>query len=175
MSSKVLLALFLAVSMGLVTGCGEEPSSAPQPSPPAPRAPSPAPAEPAPVVEESPTEVRETKFVYNPEGRRDPFRSLLEIRTPVARTEPETPLQQYDLTQLRLIGAIVGTDNPRAMVLAPDGKTYIVRVGTKIGKNNGSVVRVEQNRIVVEERFYDFTDEVRTSRQAIEIPKREGV
>jgi Tfp pilus assembly protein PilP len=44
-----------------------------------------------------------------------------------------------------------------------------------MGKNNGRVVSIDQNRIVVEESFYDFADEVRTSRQAIELPRREGV
>lgn len=117
-----------------------------------------------------------SKFVYNPVGRRDPFRSLLEIRKPVAeRREPQTPLEQFDLSQIRMVGAIIGMDRPRAMVNAPDGKSYIVTIGTRMGKNNGKVVSIDQNRIEVEESFYDFADEVRTSRQAIELPKREGV
>lgn len=116
------------------------------------------------------------KFVYNPVGRRDPFRSLLEIRKPVAeRREPQTPLEQFDLSQIRMVGAIVGFERPRAMVSAPDGKSYIVTIGTRMGKNNGKVVSIDQYSIVVEESFYDFADEVRTSRQAIELPKREGV
>jgi type IV pilus assembly protein PilP len=44
----------------------------------------------------------DAKFVYNPVGRRDPFRSLLEIRKPVTeRREPQTPLEQFDLNQIR--------------------------------------------------------------------------
>lgn len=118
----------------------------------------------------------EANFVYNPVGRRDPFRSLLEVRKPVAeRREPQTPLEQFDLSQIRMVGAIIGMDRPRAMVNAPDGKSYIVTIGTRMGKNNGKVVSIDQNSIVVEESFYDFADEVRTSRQAIELPKREGV
>ncbi|SDL45326.1 type IV pilus assembly protein PilP [Geoalkalibacter ferrihydriticus] len=165
MPTRVILALFLAVSLVFTA----------QAQTTAPANPSPVAAEDTKAVEVPAAADKKPKYVYDPSGRRDPFQSLLEIRKPVARTEPETPLQQFDLGQLRLIGAIVGMDNPRAMVLAPDGKTYIVRVGTRIGKNNGAVVSIEQNRIVVEERFYDFTDEVRTSRQAIELPKREGV
>ncbi|WP_305042485.1 pilus assembly protein PilP [Geoalkalibacter sp.] len=178
MPTRVLCALMLGAALLLTAGCGEEPAPPPQAAPPAPR-PAPAPAPPAatePVIAEEPAPAEAARYVYNPVGKRDPFQSLLDIRKPVAtRAEPKTPLEQFDLDQMRLVGSIVGMAQPRAMLMAPDGKSYIVRVGTKLGKNNGVVVAIEKDRIVVEERFYDFADEVRTSRQSIELPKREGV
>ncbi len=116
-----------------------------------------------------------TDYVYDPAGKRDPFQSLLEIRKPVVPDEPQTPLQKFDLDQLRLVGTIVGMKEPRAMVSAPDGKSYIVKIGTKIGKNNGVVVKILNDRIEIKESFYDFTGEVRTGIQTIQLPKREGV
>ncbi|MDY6849753.1 MAG: pilus assembly protein PilP [Geoalkalibacter sp.] len=114
-------------------------------------------------------------YVYDPTGKRDPFQSLLEIRKPVVPDEPQTPLQTFDLDQLRLVGSIVGMKEPRAMVSAPDGKAYIVKIGTKIGKNNGVVVKILNDRIEIKESFYDFTGEVRTGIQTIQLPEREGV
>ena len=114
-------------------------------------------------------------YVYDPVGKRDPFQSLLEIRKPVVPDEPQTPLQTFDLDQLRLVGSIVGMKEPRAMVTAPDGKSYIVKIGTKMGKNNGVVVKILNDRIEIKESFYDFTGEVRTGIQTIQLPKREGV
>lgn len=180
MATKGFCALLLGAVLLLTAGCGDEPAPAPQtPAPrPAP-APAPSPASPAatePLSVEEPAVAEPPKYVYNPVGKRDPFQSLLEIRKPVAsRAEPKTPLEQFDLDQVRLIGSIIGMAQPRAMVMAPDGKSYIVRIGTRLGKNNGVVVAIEKDRIIVEERFYDFADEVRTSRQSIELPKREGV
>jgi type IV pilus assembly protein PilP len=61
------------------------------------------------------------------------------------------------------------------MVTAPDGKSYIVKIGTKMGKNNGVVVKILNDRIEIKESFYDFTGEVRTGIQTIQLPEREGV
>ncbi len=63
------------------------------------------------------------------------------------------PLQRYDLPQLRLAATIRSRQVNRALVKTPDGKGYIVREGTPIGRNNGFVVEIQKDRIVVEERF----------------------
>ena len=121
------------------------------------------------------SESPESTYVYTPGGR-DPFESLLDIRKPVTKTtEPQTPLQKFDLQQLRLVGVITGLGSPKAMIVAPDGKSYVLGVGTKVGKNNGVVVEIDKKQVVVKESFYDFTGEVRTNLQTIELPKREGV
>lgn len=114
------------------------------------------------------------EFVYNPGGRRDPFAPLIRRDEPVAAIQPTRrpeelrgPLERYELRQLRLIAVMVVRGDPRAMVAAPDGKSYTVKIDDYIGINGGKVkdietraigvdqqgVRVEQNpdRIVVEE------------------------
>jgi type IV pilus assembly protein PilP len=121
------------------------------------------------------SESPDPEYVYDPAGKRDPFQSLLEIRKPVVPDEPQTPLQTFDLDQLKLVGSIIGMKEPRAMVTAPDGKSYIVKIGTKMGKNNGVVVKILNDRIEIKESFYDFTGEVRTGIQTIQLPEREGV
>ncbi|NIR47969.1 pilus assembly protein PilP, partial [candidate division KSB1 bacterium] len=75
---------------------------------------------------------------------------------------PLTPLQKFDLEQLRLIGVIVGRGEPRAMVIAPDGKSFILKKGTKIGKNNGSIVEISTESVLVNEKYFDFTGEVKS-------------
>lgn len=113
-------------------------------------------------------------FTYNPGGRRDPFTPLIRRDEPVAAIQPTRrpeelrgPLEQYELRQLRLIAVMVVKGDPRAMVAAPDGKSYTVKLDDYIGINGGKVksiqtravgvddqgVRVEKNpdRIVIEE------------------------
>ncbi|MBW6510466.1 MAG: pilus assembly protein PilP [Desulfuromonadales bacterium] len=114
------------------------------------------------------------EFTYNPGGRRDPFTPLIRRDDPPPAIQttrrPEAlrgPLERYELRQLRLIAVMVVRGNPRAMVAAPDGKSYTVKVDDYIGINGGKVkdiqtrvmgvdeqgLRVEKNpdRIVVEE------------------------
>lgn len=114
-------------------------------------------------------------YRYDPADRRDPFKVLLEQRKPAFLSdEPLTPLQQLDLGQLRLTGVIVGKGDPMAMVSAPGGKSYILKKGVKVGRNNGVVVGVDPEGVSVQEKYYDFVGEVRESVQKIELPKREG-
>lgn len=114
------------------------------------------------------------EFVYNPRGRRDPFTPLIRRDVPapsiqVTRRPEELrgPLERYELQQLRLIAVMVVSGAPRAMVAAPDGRSYTVRIDDYVGINGGRVkdiqtrvmaiddqgLRVERNpdRIVVEE------------------------
>lgn len=169
----LLSLLFLGAAL---CGCTEEPASTPAPAKPQAVAKAPAKQVPAPALEAEEKEPEE-KFVYEAEGRRDPFLPLTAIRKPVGpvQQEPATPLQQFDLQQYRLIGVIVGMDEPRAMVVAPDGKSYILKKGVKIGKNNGVVVDITRDVIKVQEKYYDFSGNVRTNILDIIVPKREGV
>ncbi|MFO7813800.1 MAG: pilus assembly protein PilP [Pelovirga sp.] len=114
------------------------------------------------------------EYAYNPGGRRDPFTPLIRrdepapaIQTTRRPEELRGPLERYELRQLRLIAVMVVKGDPRAMVAAPDGKSYTVEIDDYIGINGGKVkdiqtrsigvdeqgVRVEKNpdRIVVEE------------------------
>jgi type IV pilus assembly protein PilP len=120
----------------------------------------------------------EQRYVYDTAGRRDPFQPPLVVARQVLNADPEeplTPLQSYDIGQFRLIGVIIGKGEPRAMVVAPDGKSYILQRRIKIGKNGGQVTEVQQGMVVIEEKFQDFAGEVKTVIQEIKLPKREGV
>ena len=129
-------------------------------------------------VEGAAPEKIDQKYVYNPLGKRDPFESPIKeegAEVVTAEGVPLTPLQKFDLGQLRLIGVIVGRGEPRAMVISPDGKSFILKIGTKVGKNNGVVVSITTNSVEVEEKYFDFAGSIRTGVQEIKLPKREGV
>jgi len=117
----------------------------------------------------------EIEYKYIAEGRRDPFASLLKIREPLNdETEPETPLQRFGLKELQLIAVVLGQNEPRAMVVAPDKKAYTLVAGVKVGRNRGHVVEITENKVVVEERYRDFSGALRTELKEIALPQREG-
>jgi type IV pilus assembly protein PilP len=160
------------IFVGLV-GCSEESATTAKPQTTKVSKP-PAKQVPAPVVKED--EEKEPEFVYVTDGRRDPFVPLSRIRRPMEPSdEPATPLQSYDLSQFRLAGVIVGKGASKAMVIAPDGKSYILSEGIKIGKNNGVVITIDSQSVVIEEKYYDFSGNVIENIQEIAVPKREGV
>jgi len=86
-------------------------------------------------------------------GKRDPFRPFtLNARGSSARRrENLSPLERYELGQLKLVGVIWDMKEPNAMVEDAAGLGYRVKVGTPIGSNEGKVKTILQDGIVVEE------------------------
>ena len=85
-------------------------------------------------------------FTYNPAGRRDPFIPLVDQRQKTSRVpvvKPRGPLEKYELTQFRLLAVLVVKGRPMAMVKAPDGKSYPVKIGDEIGRYEGKVANIE--------------------------------
>lgn len=92
-----------------------------------------------------------------PKGRRDPFRPFtLNVRPTVQRRENLSPLERYDLGQLKVVGIIWNLKDPTAMVEDSAGLGYVVKVGTPIGANGGTIKAIKQNEIVIEEFFMDL-------------------
>lgn len=115
----------------------------------------------------------EAKFVYQVEGRRDPFVPLVASK----RTAEffENPLEAFDVPQFQIKAVIVGMGENRAMVAAPDGKSYILKKGMRLGKANGVVQDINRERILIEEQYQDLTGKIRKNIQELKVPGREGV
>jgi len=60
-----------------------------------------------------------------------------------------SPLQNYDVKTLVVKGVVVGKDTRLAMVVAPDGETYTVKVGDIVGLQDQKVVDVSSRGIVL--------------------------
>ena len=106
--------------------------------------------------------------VYDATGRRDPFRPPRANQTNLAG-EARTPLQRYDLGQLKLVAVIYDAQKPTAVVEDDAGLGYIVKVGTPIGANGGAVKAIEQGKMRVEEESIDFYGDRQTSVVVMEL------
>jgi type IV pilus assembly protein PilP len=131
----------------------------------------PAPAHPAVKRTALPTPATD-ETAYDPAGKRDPFRPPRISQILVGGME-RTPLQRYELGQLRLVAVIYDTRDPRAVVEDEGGLGYIIRVGTKIGVNDGVVRGIERGRVLVEEESVDFFGEHRASEVVLEMASGE--
>jgi len=98
------------------------------------------------------------EYIYDPTGKRDPFRPFNLKVEKKADVPPEelTPLQRYNLSQLKLTAIIYDSERQTgiAMVEAPDKKGYNIVVGSEVG--GGKVVRITETEVQVEMNYEDF-------------------
>lgn len=121
------------------------------------------------VVEEK----AETAYSYNPIGRRDPFAPIIVKEEKQSKTGDRPPLERYNLSDLKLTALVWGGFGYTAMVEAPDGKGYFVRVGTIMGTNKGVVKKIAENKIIVEEKFKNFSGGTEHKDIVIELRKKQ--
>ena len=95
---------------------------------------------------------------YFSAGKRDPFRPLASKAKGAAARPREnlSPLERFELGQLKLVGIVWDIKESRAMVEDGLGLGYIVKVGTPIGPNEGKVKAIKPREIVIEETYTDF-------------------
>ena len=97
------------------------------------------------------------EFAYSPRGRRDPFKPLVGEKVVAAKkikgksNRIKGPLEKFELGQYRLVALMVVKGVPRAMVKAPDGKSYTVKVGEYIGMNDGLVRKIETKVVEIDD------------------------
>jgi Tfp pilus assembly protein PilP len=108
----------------------------------------------------APTEQRsdpQSPANFSTAGKRDPFRPFtLNPRTNSRPRENLSPLERYELGQLRLVGVVWHSQDPSAMVEDSVGLGYIVKVGTPIGSNDGKVKAIKPSEIIIEEAYVDL-------------------
>jgi len=113
-------------------------------------------------------------YTYDPTGRKDPFRpfrpAIVAAPTPAEKPAPPSPLnnsqskvevpaqpveldplQSYDVTQYKVVGIMWDTHNPKAVIKDPQGKSFVIRKQTKIGRSSGFVVAIREGEVVVVE------------------------
>ena len=93
-------------------------------------------------------------YRYDPQGRRDPFRSLI---GPAPKIEGNRPpgLAGFLIDELKLQGVFRTAQGLTAMVNGPDNKGYSMRVGNKV--LDGEVIRITQSSVVFRQEVNDPT------------------
>ena len=107
----------------------------------------------APSEKKETASQKEPTISYNPQGLVDPFKPFIQIGSASKPVEgiPKTPLQEYDLSQLKLTAIILtGDENSCAMVEDSAGKGFTLKKGTYIGKRGGKVKAIQKDRVLVE-------------------------
>jgi type IV pilus assembly protein PilP len=115
----------------------------------------PAAATPATVPPPSPE-----PYNYQPDGRRDPFVSLINAGTPVTPTRRGEGLRGFAVGEISVRGVMKTRDRLVAMVQGPDNKTYVIHQGDKLA--DGVVKSVTTDGLIV---VQDITDPLSIQKQ----------
>ncbi len=101
----------------------------------------------------------------NVKDRRDPLEPLVK-EVKIADAKPKCapgsapgrtlgPLERFDFSALKLVGIVWGELGRKALIKAPDGKSYFATVDTYMGKYCGKVIAVQNDQLVIEELYVD--------------------
>lgn len=165
----------MVLAAAIATGCSDNPqTTAPAPAPAPAPAQQPKTALTSTVTQTAPVMERAAEiYTYNPSGRRDPFTPIIIKEEKKALAGAKAPLERYPINEFKLAGVIWGGLGYHAMLEGPDGKGYFVRVGTKIGPNQGVVKKITQTSMIIEEKYKDPQGEVNRKEVVIELRKKQ--
>src|SRR5688500_10187981 len=93
-------------------------------------------------------------YRYDPQGRRDPFQSLVGPAPRVPRDRvPGVP--GFLIDEMKLQGVVRTRQGLVAMINGPDNKGYLIRIGDKV--LDGEVIRITPSAVVFRQEVNDPT------------------
>lgn len=98
-----------------------------------------------------------SEYRYNSIGKPDPFKPFIddeiEAKKKIEKAIPlaVSPLQREGIEQFRLVGISGDERDRKAIVQDIKGRFYPLFIGTYIGLNNGKVVQILTDRVIIEE------------------------
>jgi type IV pilus assembly protein PilP len=131
--------------------------------------------EPAKVAEKKePEKKEEVEYSYNPAGKPDPFKPFIQLASARGGSKAVlTPLQKFDISQLKLVAIITAPGGNIALVEDVTGKGYFLKRGTWIGKNDGKVTKILKDKVIIEEVYQDIFGQTKTNEISMSLHKVE--
>jgi len=144
---RIIRALTLggaALAMLVTTAVSAQQPAKPKPGTPAPAA---APAQPPAGQTAQPPAEGPSTFTYNPDGRRDPFISLLGRGSdPKSKGTRPAGVPGLLINEVSVKGIVRNTSGFVALIQGPDNKTYVVKAGDRL--MDGTVKSIVQDAVV---------------------------
>ena len=126
---------------------------------------------------------------YDPNGKIDPFIPLIKEESQQAgggtlvpakqradrkKRKPTTPLERIELSQLSLRAIVRSAQGNKALVQEATGKGYVITKGTFIGVNQGTVIDIQKDRVIVEEEVESLQGDITLKTRELRLPKPSG-
>lgn len=108
-------------------------------------------------------------YVYDPQGRRDPFRSLIRGNDAPVRTDVPPGLPGFLIDEINLQGIVRTPRGWVASIKGPDNVGYAMRVGDQLF--DGEVLRITRDSVFFRK---EVNDPTRIERQIEVVKKLDG-
>jgi Tfp pilus assembly protein PilP len=115
-------------------------------------------------------------YVYSPSGKPDPFKPFIQLgpMKESSKNVPLTPLQRYEISQLKLVAIVTAPDGGTiALVEDSTGKGYFLKKGTWIGNNDGKVTRILKDKVIIEESYQDVFGKTKINEVSLQLHRTE--
>lgn len=123
---------------------------------------------------ETKDEIQNEFYDYNPQGRRDPFLSLVEIekkKTP--RKKGASPIESFSVEEIKLLAIASDRDESYAMILLPNQKTFTIKKGMVLGLEGGKVEEISAEKVVIREYVKDYKGNLKPKDTVLKLHKGE--
>ena len=94
-------------------------------------------------------------YRYDPQGRRDPFQSLVGPAPKIQPGQRPPGVPGFLIDEMKLQGVVRTRQGLVAMINGPDNKGYLIRVGDKV--LDGEVIRITPSSVVFRQEVNDPT------------------
>lgn len=105
------------------------------------------------------------------EGRRNPFRPPVLVEAAGETITPGTPLERYEVDEIRLAGIMWDIRTPKAMFIDPTGAVHIIGKDDRIGRRQGYIATIRESEVVVVETT-NFNGELAYATRILRIDKK---
>ncbi len=86
------------------------------------------------------------------EGRRNPFHPpMLFDESKGTAMLPGTPLERFELEEIKLVGIMWEIKAPKAMFIDPQGEVHVLSKDDRIGRKHGYIAAIREGEVVVVE------------------------
>lgn len=93
-------------------------------------------------------------YEYTAGTRRDPFMPL--IVKADAKPPKGIPIESYEVSEFKLIAILWDKTKYYAVITLPDGKSYTIREGMKLGLHGGKVYKLTKDSVIIREQVRDY-------------------
>ena len=108
------------------------------------------------------------------ENKRNPFKSVIDVYKENLKAEMnENPLQAASLDQVKLVGVMKSEFGYIGVAEVLD-QTYYIKVGDKIGRNNGLVIEITNESVKIRQTEKDIFGNIRSQIVELMLENKEG-
>jgi len=94
-------------------------------------------------------------YRYDPQGRRDPFQSLIGPRPTLTPGQRPPGVPGFLIDEIKLTGVFRRKQELVGMITGPDNKSHLIRVGDKL--LDGEIIRITPSSVVFRQEVNDPT------------------